>query len=160
MKKMLIMLLGGAALTFSACGFQPLHGGAVGGANGLSGISVSTGEEKIDFQLAQSLRDRMGENSGRYALELQNDLRRSRLGIRADDVASRYDMTLNVDYRLIDTKTGEVMTSGEVSSVSTFGAPDDPYGRNAASADAEARLADDAADRLILELSRYFKKEL
>ena len=156
-----------APLTLAACGFTPLHSQAA--AAPLPAVNLdftqtqakgATGD-KVEFLLRQSLKDRMAGNSGTspYSLSLDSKLARRSLGIRVDDVASRFDLTLTVEYRLIETKTGDVLDTGTVRAVSTFGAPTDPYGRTTAQFDAEERVSTEASDLLILKLARYFKTQ-
>lgn len=154
-------------LTLAACGFTPLHSQST--AAPLPAVNLdftqtqakgATGD-KVEFLLRQSLKDRMAGNSraSPYTLSLDSKLARRSLGIRVDDVASRFDLTLTVEYRLIETKTGDVLDTGTVRAVSTFGAPTDPYGRTTAQFDAEERVSTEASDFLILKLARYFKTQ-
>ncbi len=146
-------------LVLAACGFKPMHAPEAfgGGAIALKNIRVEMqANEKIDFLLAQALRDRMGDNRGTaYILKITPELKRRRLGIGADDVASRYDLTLNSEFELVDAKSGDVVYRGDVRAVSTFGAPRDPYGTVAAQNNAEEQVADEASDRIIARLAGY-----
>ncbi len=143
----------------TACGFRPMHApGAFGG----SGVSMKNirvqmdGNDKMNFLLAQALRDRMGNNrEAKYILKIAPETKRRRLGIGADDVASRYDLELSGTYELIRSKTADIMTSGKISAVSTFGAPRDPYGTATAQNNAESQLAAEAADRIIVQLASW-----
>ena len=164
----LITALLALPLTVSACGFTPLHTPAPGASfeAPLPNMDLqftqtkakgATGE-KAEFLIRQALTDRMSTGaSSPYALKMGSRLYRSSIGIRSDDVATRYDMILDVNYRLVERATGKVVDSGRVKSVSTFNAPTDPYGRTSAQNDAEKRVARDVSDRLILKITKALR---
>ena len=161
MKKFIITALTLPLLT--ACGFTPLHGAGVSGsAAKFEDISIQinegrdAGDKEAGFLVMQRLRDRIGENTGKHILELTPRLRRQRLGISADDVASRYDSILDMDYKLLDAKSGKILERGKVKGTSTFGAPIDPYGIAAADSNARQQTAKEVADRLLVKLASYY----
>ena len=158
---MRLLILTFMAITLTACGFKPMHapGAFSDTAYSFEKIAVTTvNEEKADFLLKQALRDRFGDNQGTaYELKIVPTVRRSGLGIGADDVASRYDMRMNAKYELIESKSGETVTKGSVSSISTFAAPRDPYGTIAAENNATEQVARETADRIIIKLASYFE---
>ncbi len=147
------------ALILAACGFKPMHApNAFGGSNvSLKNITVEMqANEKIDFLLAQALRDRMGDNSATpYILRVTPKSNRASLGIGADDVATRYDLVMNTKIELVDAKTGDIVFRNKVRSISTYGAPRDPYGTVAAQANADEQVAAEAADQIIAKLAIY-----
>ena len=167
MKKILI-----AALTttmavplLTACGFTPLHGaGLAANSAKFQDISIEindgrdAGDKEAGFLVMQRLRDRIGENTGKHILELTPQLRRQRLGISADDVASRYDSILEMRYTLRDAVSGKILDSGRVKGTSTFGAPIDPYGIVAADNNAQQQTAKEVADRLLVKLAGYYSE--
>ena len=156
-----------APLSLTACGFTPLHSQAAAAPLPVVNLDFTNTQakgatgDKVEFLLRQSLKDRMAKagksGTSPYTLSLNSKLTRRSLGIRVDDVASRFDLTLSVDYALIEAKSGDVLDRGTVRAVSTFGAPTDPYGRTTAQFDAEERVSTEASDLLILKLARYFK---
>lgn len=161
MKKIIIAVLAVPLLT--ACGFTPMHGGGLGSnAAKFEDISIQindgrdAGDKEAGFLVMQRLRDRIGENTGKHILELTPRLRRQRLGISADDVASRYDSILEVNYKLMDAKSGRILNKGKVKGTSTFGAPVDPYGIVAADNNAKQQTAKEVADRLLVKLAGYY----
>ena len=161
MKKIIIAALALPLLT--ACGFTPMHGTGLG-ANAAKFEDVSikitsgkdAGDKEAGFLVMQRLRDRIGENTGKHVLELTPKLRRQRLGISADDVASRYDSILEINYKLLDAKSGKILDRGKVRGASTFGAPIDPYGIVAADNNAKQQTAKEVADRLLVKLAGYY----
>ncbi|WP_017932341.1 LPS assembly lipoprotein LptE [Robiginitomaculum antarcticum] len=163
------IILIAAALIVSACGFTPLHAPSPLGVMPTQNMYLDFVEtdargatgDKIEFLLRQSLIDSMGTPSGSspYTLSLTSKIQRSSIGVRQDDVAGRFDLRLTVNYRLLETKTGDVLDTGSVSAISTFGAPGDPYGSIAAQNNAEKRVAREAADRLLFDVATYFKRQ-
>lgn len=161
MKKFITLAIALPLLT--ACGFTPMHSPSLGAnAAKFEDISIQVndgrdaGDKEAGFLVMQRLRDRIGENTGKHILELTPKLRRQRLGISADDVASRYDSILEVNYKLMDAKTGRILNKGKVKGTSTFGAPVDPYGIVAADNNAKQQTAKEVADRLLVKLAGYY----
>jgi len=161
MKKFIIASMAFPLLT--ACGFTPLHGGGlVAGASGFQDISIQidngrdAGDKESGFYVMQRLRDRIGENTGKHVLQLSPRLRRARIGISADDVASRYDSILEINYKLLDAKSGKILDRGKVKGTSTFGAPIDPYGIVASDNNAKQQVSKEVADRLLVKLASYY----
>lgn len=156
------------ALSFSAtflaaCGFTPVHQTSADGSN-LRDIYVqlekgaNVADNQAGFAMTQRLRDRIGVNSTtpKYTLEIEPRYRRALLGITDQDVASRFDITVTAKYKLLDTKTGDELSSGSVSSISTFGAARGPFGVITADNVGVEQASSETADRLIVELARYF----
>lgn len=158
MKYILTLLL---ALTLTACGFTPMHAGKSGAS--LQNIEVQLqggedlGDEQAGFFVVQRIKDRIGEAATpQYTLRLEPSARRRGIGITDRDVAARFDTILSMEYQLIDTKTGDVLDKGDVSSSTTFGAPNDPYGVVAADNNSKQQAASEVADRLLNTLAAYF----
>ncbi len=160
MRTILTVALAVAALSLSACGFSPLYAENTGVTTALRDIRVETGEGRVAYILRQSLLDdlgaRGGQGSARYTLKTQDTLTRRGLGIRVDDVATRYEISIGVRYQLIDESTGDLMKSGAVSAVASFDTPDQPFAEIAAEESARERAATLAAKRLATELSLHF----
>ena len=150
----------------SSCGFSPMHSPTnTTNSNLFKNISVELneiediGNKEIGFYLIQRIRDRIGTNLGKDVLLLTPVIRRSGYGASSDDVASRYDITLIVNYEIKNRKTGDLLNRGSVRGSSTFAAPIDPYGLIAASNDAEQVIAKDVADRMLFKLATYYSEE-
>lgn len=160
-KKTLLSLAALSLLT--ACGFTPMHAPSTG-ASGISfedvNIKITDGTDQGDkeagFYVMQRLRDRIGKNTGKHVLTLKPSLYRAGFGVNSIDVASRYDSTVTINYTLEDAKSGKMLTTGSVTAVSTFGAPQDPYGLIAADKSALQQTTKEAADRLLVKLASYY----
>ena len=161
MKKLILALIG--ATLVSACGFTPLHqsqSSLVGQSYAQVRIESLEGENPDDkeagYHIKQSLIDRIGQGNGEIVLEIQPRLRQRRLGVTGDDIASRFTITLTADYKLIESKTGDILDRGRLQSVTSFGAPADPFGRISAEENAAERIAGEIADDLVIVLSKYY----
>ncbi len=153
------ILVSFALVFMSACGFKPMHAANGIGISGVAfnDIAVRTpGNQKIDFLVKQALRDRLGDNQNTaYILQIKPNLSRNGIGIQGDDIASRYDVNLSTYVELIDAKSGDVLWTNTVKSISTYSAPQDPYATIAAQSNANELVARDAAERILIALSRY-----
>jgi len=89
-----------AALSLAACGFTPLHAPTAAGGAALPNLQLdfskttaqgATGS-KAEYLIEQAMKNRMAATgSSPYALELNTSVLRNPIGLRSDDVASRYD---------------------------------------------------------------------
>jgi len=155
-----------SGLILTGCGFTPVHQGTANGSV-LQDIFIQVDKgndvtnNQAGFLLTQRLRERMGNGGAapKYRLEIEPVYSRRRLGITDQDVASRYDISVKANYRLYDTKTGDQLTRGDVSSVSTFGAPIGPYGVITADNVGVEQASKETADKLIRDLARYFANQ-
>lgn len=165
MKKIIISaaICAMTAPALTGCGFTPLHAQSGAGLQApLPAVNINfaktkaTGAtgQKAEFLMRQALNDRMQSGTAAHNLDMKTTLTRKAIGLRGDDVASRYDMQLSVKYILTRADTGDVIARDEVSAVSTFNSPGDPYGTTAATDDATARVSGEIADRLVLRLSK------
>ncbi|MGJ8562604.1 MAG: LPS assembly lipoprotein LptE [Alphaproteobacteria bacterium] len=162
MKK--LIALTASALFLTACGFTPMHAPQTGGADmPFKNIKIDLiAPEKLSNQeggywVLQSLQDRLGTQGSAHTLTVNPIFNRRGVGISSSDIATRYDMVATVPYKLIDSKTGDVLDSGVVKASSSFGAPRDPYGRSIAEQTAVKNVAKAAADRMIIKLAAYYK---
>jgi LPS-assembly lipoprotein len=167
MKKFTHSLLALTLLSLTACGFTPIHQSQTG----LAGQSYANvridalggdnpDDKEAGFHIKQAMIDRIGQSAnGQHTLEINPRLRQRRLGIRGDDVASRFQIELSANYKLIDDKTGDILDEGQVRSASSFGSPIDPFGRISAEENASLRIATDIADDLVIILSKYYANQ-
>ena len=144
-----------AALTaLTGCGFQPLYGGP--GYAALPGVEIEAGENRIDYLLEDSLRDHLGPGRSGYVLMLDSDVRESSLGLSASGLASRFSLEMTVSYSL--SRDGDEPIDGFVRDSVQFDASTDPFALISARADAEERLSDVVADRLIQNISAALRR--
>ena len=156
---MIVAAVGLLGLGLGACGFTPMYATSTGVTPKLASIQVLRPDGRTGFLLGQALDDEFANKDGgppQYRLALKLKEVRVPRGLRVNNVASRYELQLTTDYRLIDTKTRAVVTSGNVAIKVTYDSADQPYAGVAAQLDGQERAAGQAAERIRLELASYF----
>jgi len=149
----------GLAALLAGCGFTPLYATGTGVAPALSSIEVRTPETRTGYLLREELDDAFGRSAGgapAYLLTVAVQEDRWARGLRVDDVATRYEVALRVDYVLTDRRTRRQLKTGTVNANVTYDSPDQPYSGIAAFADGQQRAATQAAERIRLDLARWF----
>ena len=147
-----------ALLMAAGCGFTPLYAQR-GVVPSLQAIEVEAPQSRVGYLLREELDDEFARDPGRparYRLTLEVDeLRRAR-GLRVDDVASRYELLITARYVLTSVGVTAPLAQGQAQATVTYDAPDQPYAGIAAQVDAQERAAAQAAQRIRLDLARYF----
>lgn len=154
------------ALILTACetGFRPMHAPASALAPAMQDLQIvmengnSVTDREAGFHIQQRLLDRIGSAGSGPVLTITPNYSRARLGITAEDIATRYDVNLAAEYILRDAK-GVTLDTGRVTSVSTFNAPDDPYGVIAANDSSLENAAKDLADRVLNKVAIYYARQ-
>jgi len=145
-------------MSLAGCGFTPLYGDNGMGAS-LDDVAVKlTEHSRLGFLLGERLNDALGRHGDHasWTLELSTESRRVPRGLRVNNVASRYELTVTVDMVLKDAASGKVALKDTLTASATYDSADQPYSGLAAEQDGEARAAAVAADLVRLRLSRYF----
>lgn len=148
----LTVALGGCA------GFTPLYA-AQGVTPKLAAIEVTQPDGRLGFYMREYLEDSLARDRNQaavYRLSFANRELRVPRGITVSNVASRYEVDLSTTYTLTEIATGKVVTRGLVSVNVTYDVLSQPYASLAAQQDGERRVAEQAADRLRIELASYF----
>jgi LPS-assembly lipoprotein len=152
------LLLLALVLPLAACGFTPLY--AVPGVSpNLAAIDVVAPQGRVGQLMREELDDALGRDLAvppAYRLDLFYRTDRVGRGLRIDNVVSRYELVLNVEYRLIDRAGGGELKRGRIKSEVTYDSIDQPYASIAAQQDAEVRAAAEAARRIHLDLASWF----
>jgi len=161
MRRLILPALLAAGLGLSGCGFVPLYG-TPGVASGLTTIQVSTPDGRVGGLLREHLDDVFARNNAApptYRLNTTLAEQRYPRGIRIDNVATRYEYVLVVDYALtaVSGATKPAKT-GKVRVEVTYDSADQPYASVAAQQDAQDRAAGEAARRIQLELATWLAK--
>ena len=147
-----------AALAIAGCGFQPLYGD-LGVASNLAAIDVVAPEGRAGHLIRESLDDAFAGQPGTpaaYRMDLTVGESRIPRGLRVDNVATRYEMTLTANYTLTELATGAVVKAGTAASTVTYDSADQPYASIAAQQDSQERAAAETARRIQLELAAWF----
>lgn len=145
-------------LALSACGFTPLYA-TPGVSSGLSSIQVSAPAGRMGYLLREQLDDAFAHTPGStptYRLQIVLDQTRTPLGLRVDDVADRYQVTLAVEYILTDAQTGTEVTRGSASSFVSYDVARQPYAAIAAREDVQERAATEVAHKIQIDLAQWF----
>lgn len=160
----------GLATGLSACGFRPLYGtyGANPGAQRIfSSIYVPPIKlQHAGYDLRNSLIDLLEASpspaNAIYQLNVTLHETRQGVAVQTNSAITRYNYTLDARYRLIDARTGKVVTSGHQSTLSAYNvmpsSSTSAYSTLMARRDAQKRAADDIAQRIRLDLGVYFSQ--
>ena len=148
-----------AATLLSGCGFTPMYAAQSGLSQSLAGVVVDVpSHSRTGYLVAQAIDDELGRKRGeapRYRVQLDIKEFRAPRGVRVNNVAGRYEITLVTAYTLLDAETATPLSGGSYVTQVSYDSADAPYAGLAASQEGEERVAQQAAVRLRLELSRY-----
>jgi LPS-assembly lipoprotein len=148
-----------ATVALGGCGgFTPLYG-AQGVTPKLAAIEVTQPDGRLGFYMREYLEDSLARDRAQapvYRLSFSNRELRVPRGITVSNVASRYEVDLTTTYSLTEIATNKLVTRGAVSVNVTYDVLAQPYASLTAQQDGERRVAEQAADRLRIELASYF----
>jgi LPS-assembly lipoprotein len=158
--RLLALVLLAATPVLAGCGFTPLYA-QPGVSPGLSSIETVAPEGRTGFLLRQALDDVLARDVGaRPTYRLQIDLKQTRTprGRRVDSAASRYELVLSADWKLVDAAAGTVAFQGRTETEVTFDRADQPYASIAGHQDAEERAATELARKIQLQLATWMAR--
>lgn len=142
----------------AGCGFTPLYG-EQGVGPSLQAVAIETpGHSRSAYFLRQSLDDELGRDRGAtplYRLTVTLTENRFPLGVRVNNVASRYEVDLSVTWRLLDAGTGAQLTAGVTPVRVSYASADPPYAGVAAEQDGIERATKEAAARMRQQVARW-----
>ena len=151
-------LIAASALVLTACGFTPLYGSQTV-TKGLGAIEVVAPEGRAGYLLREQLDDALARDVNvlpAYKLIYTvNEVRYAR-GVRVDNVANRYELSLTANWRLVDVKTGRPVRTGSSNATATYDSADQPYAAIAAQQDGQERAAAEVARKIQLDLAAWF----
>ena len=142
----------------AGCGFTPLYAeGGVGPS--LRAVAIETADHsRPAYFLRQQLDDELGRDRDAatlYRLSVGIDENRFPLGVRINNVASRYEIALTVHWTLLDAATGATLTRGDAPVRISYASADPPYAGVAAQQDGEERAVREAAVRVRQAVARW-----
>jgi len=164
------MALGAALPGLGACGFTPLYasGGTAAGLSRIDVPAIQTPDGDVqaqDNRTAYLLREQLGDSLARdrsqppvYRLAIILTQERDPRGLGPDNAASRYELSLQIDYTLTEIATGKELNKGAEKVMVSYQAVTPPYAAVAAEQDGQKRAAEEAARRLRIDLAEYFLK--
>lgn len=151
------------ALALAGCaGFTPLYA-EPGVVAGLSRITVQTPDSRTGYLLRERLDDAFGRNVSQapvYRLTTRIAERRDALGRRADDTATRYELTLTVAYELTQLQGNHRVHADTLTVTTTYAASTQPYAGVIAEQDGSERAAAQAADQIRSDLARILAEPI
>lgn len=151
-----------AAAALAGCGFTPLYA-TPGVTGGLAGVAVDPpAHSRTGFLVGQHLDDELGRREGvapTYRLALSVEEHRYPRGVRVNNVANRYEISLSVGYVLTEAATGRVLLVGTAPADVSYDSADAPYAGVAAEQDGADRAAEQAAILIRLNLARWLTRQ-
>lgn len=154
-------LLALSLISLSACGLSPVYSGGGDGAavTRLQNISVAIIADRSGFLVRQALLDRLGPtiDTPRYRLEVELDDQIVAFGVRGDNSAARERRTLRARYRLVDTRSNDVVLDATAGADSGIDRVSSNYAVVAAETTALERLAVDIARQISARLAVFAK---
>lgn len=160
----LAVLLAGGAL--SGCGFQPLYA-----KNPTENTVYNQGFPQVDVgpindRLGQILRNELVDRinprgvarTPTYRLDVSAKERRSDIVILRDSTATFAKFIVEVNWRLLDLQSNEVVTKGKNERTSSFSISSSEYAILQAEKDARQRAATELAEDIRLRLALYFNR--
>jgi len=160
-----LLLAGAAALTLSACGFQPLYGnseqfGPVAGELALIdvGVIANRSGQLLRTFLIQRLNPDGRPANPAYTLEVGLDETIRNLGIQRDDTATRSNLTIVATYTLTSAADGQAVYLNTAQVVTSFNILDDQYATVVAERSAQEGALRELSDRIRTDLSLFFAR--
>ena len=150
-------LLLAATVGLSGCGFAPLYG-QPGVVSNMAAMDVVAPEGRTGFLIREHLDDALGANRGlspTYRMNLTLSENRYPRGVRIDNVATRYEYVLIANYVVSTVPSGAVAKRGRVRVELTYDSADQPYAAITAQQDAQDRAAQEAAQKIQLEVAAW-----
>lgn len=146
-----------SALSLSACGFTPLYGPQAV-TKGLGAIEVVAPDGRAGYLLREKLDDALARNVNvlpSHRLTYTVSENRYARGVRVDNVANRYELSLTASWTLTDVKTGQQVRAGSANATVTYDSADQPYASIAAQQNSQERAATEVARKIQLDLATW-----
>lgn len=153
-----------ACFLLYACGFEPLYGerddSAISPAFG--SIAVAPIEDRVGQQVRNRLLDLLTPKGtpDLPAYRLVVDLERGTtpLLIQLDNTATRFNLSLDAAFTLVEVSTGETVYGDHARSIASFNLTESEFATVAAERNAEDRAAREVSDHIALLLAVYFDR--
>jgi LPS-assembly lipoprotein len=150
-------------LGITACGFQPLYGSSTQNAdvqNRLAGIYIPSIQGRTGQILRNELLD-LTTPSGvpsqpRYTLNINLTESKTGLAIQEDDTKTRFNLTLNTQFQLVEVANGKKIYKGSTQNIASYNVVSSDFANLSAELNAEKRAALDSAKQIHQQLAVYF----
>tara|TARA_R110002124_G_scaffold79777_2_gene211721 strand:- start:208 stop:741 length:534 start_codon:yes stop_codon:yes gene_type:complete len=161
-----LVVIIGASLLLSACGFRPLYGdrGVEASTYGdLAGVSVSAPDTNVGRALKFDLLDTINDSGDQpsaplYTLVLKPQSYSLNVAVQQDATVTRQNFVLVVPYTLRDIGTGKIVYYSTARARSSYNRVDSEFANLSAAADAEKRTAKAVAADIKTQVSVYFDR--
>lgn len=164
------IVISALCLFLGACGFKPLYG--TNGASMASGdlleqfsaIDIADVRDRQDQQLRNRLINRLTprgtKDKVRYQLQFKMSEDIEGYGFRQDRAVTRERLQLKAQMVLIDMETGEPILEKDNNAWVAYDVVQSDFATVSAQRDARLRATDILADKMVADLSRYFRNGL
>ena len=159
----------GTVLMLSGCGFQPVYGSfsnatADGVYPQFRDINIAIIPDREGQILRNELIDRLhaGKNVGRTAYTLRVsgiDIRKRDFVIRETSDATRSDIRLLIDFRLIDKQGNKAVLERQLKAFGSYNILDNQFATRVSRDNATKNALTDLARQIERELALYFERE-
>lgn len=140
-------------LALSACGLTPVYGPNGGGEKLFGKIRPRDPQDYQEFAFNRRLAERIGpEGEASYDLDYRISIGVVPQAITTDEITTRYSLNGTVDFTLKESSGGATLTSGRVSSFTSYSTTGTTIATLSAERDARERLARMLADHVVTRL--------
>lgn len=140
-------------LGLGACGFTPVYGPGGVGEAWQNAVVVDAPNTVFGFRIAGRLTDVFGTASApRYTMQITPQIAPVAATITVEGDITRFNLTGNATWTLINRDTGATVTKGLVQTFTSYSATGSTVATQSAEADAQSRLAVALADLIVQQL--------
>ncbi|NEX91538.1 LPS assembly lipoprotein LptE [Caulobacter sp. 17J65-9] len=139
-------------------GFTPLYA-EKGVVEKLGHVQIDVADGRLAFLMRQSLEDALARDRNttpQYRLAITFNERRYPRGLRVNDTATSYELDVDVNYTLVELKTGAVLMQKYTPVTVTYAATNQPYAGIVAQEDSQNRAAQQAAQLIKTDVAAFF----
>jgi LPS-assembly lipoprotein len=138
-------------LSLAACGFEPIYGVDKPANKIIGKIDVEVSNGRNAFELRDRLIERLGvlENVPIYLLKYRSSIKSKNLTISKDNDVTRYTLKGETNFDLVHLATKKVIYTKTVVSNTAYSATAGTYQTAVAERDANVRLSQDMADKIV-----------
>jgi LPS-assembly lipoprotein len=145
--------------SLTGCGFKPLYGVSSGTdpSAALAGVSIPEPKARFTQLIRTNLLSSMGQDGGGiYRLELSQTVSDSAVIRSKPGLNQRELLQVSVSYRLLETKTGKLLTHGSTFANVPFDRVNSEFANVQAQSNATQRAANQVADDIRTRVAVYF----
>ncbi len=148
------------AFGLAGCGFRPLYAnrGSADGSLDLSAVSVEEQQTRPGQLVRNELLRVMSSGPARYSLRFRLEVRNRQKSSLPRTSTSRFDLTLDAKYDLIDATTQKSVDSGRTFSMVSYDVVRQPVADRRAADAAESRAAIEIANDIRLRVAVWLAK--